>query len=168
MQASLAEKQAEITHNATKPLVDSQRKIHLTLQQERDRVHFLATLMANAEMKRRIDQIYAEKHKEGGVTLSFSEEDDNAKVILKGITVADLGNFKSLTGRDVYQNKNGEFEMELPRRLFNSGYYNNRNDKLKKDMQTLAMAVKASGYETITMELAHAEPKIALKMAQEA
>jgi hypothetical protein len=59
----------------------------------------------------------------------------------------------SLTGRTISQNGNGQFQMEMPNNNFPSigGMYYYSTPAFEVDTLSLAMAVRASGYQTITM-----------------
>ncbi|WP_133126826.1 hypothetical protein [Legionella nagasakiensis] len=174
MKAALKESHDKELETFDKTMNERLTKLHQEAQLERDRIHFLAALYQNNETMRRVINEMAEQNRKpkgtAGITAEFSASENAQqlqRVILKGINVRDIENLQTVTGRPLNKIKDG-YSMEFPNRLSSPFYYGGWNSKLKSDMMSMVLAIKASGYETITMSLNHKDPKHADEMARKA
>lgn len=149
------DKQLEEFEKSTK---DSLDKLHKASASQSTELLFVANLYENAkknknkEMIQELEGLIAKQRKKMGlppetstVQVGFSPD----KVTLTGIKVKDIEKIKSDTGREIKQQSDGSFVMQLP--MINPFYYQDPRQNVKADMMLIAQAVKASGYDAIEM-----------------
>ncbi|KTD65015.1 hypothetical protein [Legionella shakespearei] len=136
---------------------DALSKLHGSSAEENKQIAFIAHLARLDDTNRKQIEAIAEemRKKKGienpehrtGVDVNFDED----KTRITGIKISDLPHFKTLTGKTIVQNPPGTFSIEMPR--IDPLYYQDPRQKPLADMSQIAMAVKASGYDTITMNV---------------
>jgi|GEM_PF-6449594 len=140
---------------------NSVKKSIIEIHKEQDRVTFLAALYeSSSEMRAEIDRLAAEnsKGKDSNVAVEYNSAEGLAT--FKGIKVEDLKIIKAITsGRDITKIPPGTFSMKLPNRWWAPLYSGGYTKGMKADLMTMAMAVKASGYSSITMSVSHKKDK---------
>ncbi|AHE67773.1 hypothetical protein [Legionella oakridgensis] len=175
METSLKESHQKELAAFDKTMNERLTKMHQEAQNERDRIHILAAMYENNATMRRIINELADKNRKpkgtGGITLSLETSDDEKrlkKVLFQGIQIQDLETIETVAGRSLTRTKDGGFAMEFPHRLSSPFYYGGWNSKMKEDIMSMVLLVKASGHETITMSLNHKDPEHANELARKA
>ncbi|WP_133130297.1 hypothetical protein [Legionella yabuuchiae] len=167
---SFKSSQSTYTKAAIEPLANSHREILNQIESENSRIFALAGLYnKNEAIKAYIDQLYEKNRKSpgAGVTIQIGDE-DGSSALFKGIKIEDLPVLETQTGLNINKHGNGEFSIQMPRPLFSTAYHRGWNSKMKEDLQSLALMVRASGYDTITMDIDHPDPERCMKLAAEA
>lgn len=134
------------------------------LSTSRERVSLLAMIdHANAENRANIDKLVAATS--GDLTAGVASASRTKSSRYKGIDVGQLKTFVTATGRKV----NGEgdsYTLELPNRLLSPFYYSNPKHNLKADIMMLPLALKARGFDAITMNINHPDKEYAKELAR--
>ncbi len=151
---------AKFDEGVKKPL----SKMHNLSQLEVDRLFYFAVLkkynkameieidrLHDKAMEIEIDRLHDANHQDGSPNVVVQQGRKGNRALFKGMKPSDLQTLKTITGRDITVNENGTFSMELPNNITGVGYYNSSEEKLKADMMGLAGAVRACGYDSITM-----------------
>lgn len=156
--------------NSTK---DALTKLHNSSAEEGKQVAFIAHLARLDDTNRKqIEAIAEEMRKKRGIDITPKETGvrvnwDENKAKITGISIKDIPTFKTITGRDVVQNPPGTFTIEMPR--INPKYYQDPRQKPLADMMQIALAVKASGYDSITMNVNFKnDPELAMERGRQA
>ncbi len=97
-----------------------------------------------------------------GITATAAGDLPNSKTIQQNIK-----QFQTNSGRTITQTEDNSYAMKIPTRN-NIFYHNGRQDYLLGDLQTLALAVRASGHSKITMEFNGTNEKDMELIAQKA
>jgi hypothetical protein len=154
---------------ALKPLEDSHQKLHKDEQKELNRISYFAQMYSNnKEFRKQVDKIAAEKAARSNVTVELTQSHDTSLAIFRDLKVQDIENLQTITGRPLQQQKDGSFSMELPRKFLSPLFYSGNRNRLKQDMQSIAMAIKAGGHTHITMDITSKDPDHAKLLAREA
>ncbi|HHL3491873.1 TPA: Dot/Icm T4SS effector Ceg25 [Legionella pneumophila] len=132
---------------------ESLNQLHKASASESSEYLFLANLYENnKEMRQTLEKLYAEERKRKGlppesttVQVGISEN----KIDLNGIKLKDIPVIKSITGREIHQQPDGSFAIQMP--MINPFYYQDPRQNVKTDMMLIAQAIKASGYDSIEM-----------------
>lgn len=166
MIAHIETNHTEKTKELMESLINNQALLQDELAAEESRITLLAMLRRNnAAMKAEMDA-FSQANPEGEVSASLSQEQNTAN--LKGITINSLRTLQTLTGLQIIRNADNSYTMTLPRLLGHYAYHKGWNHKLKDDMQSLAMVVRASGYKKISISVQHKDPKEAQRLGREA
>lgn len=103
-------------------------------------------------MRQTLEKLYAKERQRKGlppesttVQVGISEN----KIDLNGIKLKDIPVIKSITGREIHQQPDGSFAIQMP--MINPFYYQDPRQNVKTDMMLIAQAIKASGYDSIEM-----------------
>lgn len=123
-------------------------------------ISLLAALHDGQKIVRQQIQALASKGKP--ISLSITESSDPS---LAGIKITDVKLAALGTGAQI-ERTGDVLKVEMPNRLFSPLYYGRFNSKLNADMMTLALAIKASGHEAITMTVDHHDEKYSMEMAR--
>ena len=147
--------------------------LHNCAQSNRDRISYLAIMYENnAFMKKEIDRLARENQEknpgienENPVIALGSSKNGIPIALLQGIKVTDMPIIESITGRKIHYDKDSNtFSMELPNvGLF---YYNSFNQSVDDDLRSLAQAIRACGYQKITMTVDYADEKYAMEIGR--
>ncbi|GGI79173.1 hypothetical protein [Legionella impletisoli] len=169
LKKELKDSQADNKQRVTEPLEKSHAEMLKQLEYENERVFALAGLYNKSKaVKQYIDNLHAQNRNsvapDANAYLTITEK----AVLFKGIKIEDLPVLETQTGRTIQKQGNGEFSMKLPRPIFSPAYHRGWNKKMKEDLQSLALMVKASGYDKITMDISHTDPERCAKLAMEA
>lgn len=180
MKQALEDKQKEELTAFEKEMNTPINELHKELQREGDRISFLTNLarVDRSDMAEEIRRVQLIKEEEeilaaraahtgaGKATLVTASSDKS----LKNIKPLDLEFMRSLTGRKIKINKEaGTFEMSLPHQWWDPQYYKGRMNELQTDLRMLAQAIKASGHDSITMNINQPQnEEFARKLAREA
>ncbi|HHS7961794.1 TPA: Dot/Icm T4SS effector Ceg25, partial [Legionella pneumophila] len=151
-------KELEETHKKQlgefdKSTSDSLNQLHKASASESSEYLFLANLYENnKEMRQTLEKLYAKERQRKGlppesttVQVGISEN----KIDLNGIKLKDIPVIKSITGREIHQQPDGSFAIQMP--MINPFYYQDPRQNVKTDMMLIAQAIKASGYDSIEM-----------------
>lgn len=136
-------------------------------QKEMARLSLIMALFNRDEKMREelIAIVQSKKPTKGEVQAEFG---DNS-AFFKDLDIKDIANLSTITGRTISRLPDGKgFVMELPNLLFSSSYYRGSLDRMKGDMMSFALTVRASGYEAIKMNISHPNEKHRLLLAREA
>jgi hypothetical protein len=136
---------------------DALSKLHGSSAEENKQIAFIAHLARLDDTNRKqIEAIATEMRKKKGIEdperrtgVDVNFDDDKTKI--SGIKISDLPHFKTITGKTIVQSAPGTFTLEMPR--IDPLYYQDPRQKQLADMEHIAQAVKASGYDTITMNV---------------
>ena len=153
-----------------KGLDEPLKKMHESLQKERDRVFFLATLAAHSKSVNAAihKKYYNRKTAEGkSVPVTIEAGNKNPRAIFKNITIAELETIQTATGRKLERQPDGSYHMDLPNRLFGFGYYYSSHNNLKADFMTMANAIRCNS-QSITMTIKNDDEDFALKLGRAA
>lgn len=153
----LSESHSKQLQEFDKSTSDALSKLHGSSAEENKQIAFIAHLAKLDDTNRKqIEDIAAQMRKTKGIEepnrrtgVSVNYDEDKAKIT--GIKISDLPHFKTLTGKTIVQNPPGTFVMEMPR--IDPLYYQDPRQKPLADMTHIAQAVKASGYDSITMDV---------------
>ncbi|HAT8750401.1 TPA: Dot/Icm T4SS effector Ceg25 [Legionella pneumophila] len=151
-------KELEETHKKQlgefdKSTSESLNQLHKASASESSEYLFLANLYENnKEMRQTLEKLYAKERQRKGlppesttVQVGISEN----KIDLNGIKLKDIPVIKSITGREIHQQPDGSFAIQMP--MINPFYYQDPRQNVKTDMMLIAQAIKASGYDSIEM-----------------
>ncbi len=133
------------------------------LSNSRERVSLLAMLNQKEENRIAIEKLIAASSGDlsaGGASASRAKGGR-----YKDVDVGQLKTFLTATGRKV----NGEgdsYTLALPNRLLSPLYYGNPKHNLKADIMMLPMALKARGFDSITMNISHPDKEYAKELAR--
>ena len=171
MRQALVKSQVDALKVFEKGISDPIVQLHNVAQKERDRVTFLATMSANnKEMLMEIERLYLEnkdKRIASGVSAAQVSLKGN-RAIFKGIRVEDMKVISSITGRKITNNGNGSFQMDFPHHFFRPDYYSSANNNTKQDLMSLVGAVRATGSDTIILDIENPTEKHGLEVLRQA
>ncbi|MCL9682546.1 hypothetical protein [Legionella maioricensis] len=170
----------------------SETTLHKAAAAEQSELLFIANLHKNnAEMRQRIIDIAEQKRQKAiqdaiakGETPPPSPPAVTATIgasanglVLSGITMADIGTIKTLSGKyDIVPvpGQAGSYTMDMGSSalfgatLFNPGYYQDPRQNVLADFTLMAQAVRASGYEKIKLEMDFEPEEVAKERARQA
>lgn len=138
---------------------------HVAAMAQRDKIFFLQNLALNENMKKLIHQKAMEKGTLPS-TITIGEENDPSN-LYKDLELKDFPQFETAEGVAVsYDPDKNAFQAQLPMRP--SPFYTSGDHKVQLTLMTLAYGIKASGHDSITMKVNHADPEHAEFLAKEA
>ncbi|KTD16683.1 hypothetical protein [Legionella jordanis] len=137
---------------------ESIKDIQEAIQRERDRIAYIGAMRDrnDKEFRDAIDKLIQQKGAQGAAT--FSSNPNSGSADLKGIKVDDLPLLKTITGRNIRKGEDGSFHLELPW-YHRVQYWFSHHQKIDYDIQSIAEAIRACGYDKITMEVSHNDPE---------
>tara|TARA_Y100000588_G_C14233638_1_gene916323 strand:- start:359 stop:1807 length:1449 start_codon:yes stop_codon:yes gene_type:complete len=170
----IKEQHAKQLETAVKPLTDSHIELENHLQKDRDRIFLLATMYKDKEMKKMIDALADKNANDRNCVIDVKagdkEPEKDPTAVFKGIKIEDLEYLKTTTGRKLEKHGDG-YRMILPTYFsFESSmkYYSQYSTKMREDFQSMAMVIRAQGYNSITTNVKHGNQETAIKMGQAA
>lgn len=92
----------------------------------------------------------------------------DTSLTLKGISVKELPLIKSLTGKEIHQTSPGTFEVKMDSNLWDWRYYQSPRQNIETDFKLMAQAVRACGYDKITLNCDYDDPEISKERARQA
>jgi hypothetical protein len=164
----------------------SETTLHKAAAAEQSELLFIANLHKNnKEMRQRIIDIAEQKRQKAiqeaiarGETPPPSPPTVTATIgasangmVLSGITMADIGTIKTLSGKyDIVPvpGQAGSYTMDMGMTLFNPRYYQDPRQNVLADFTLMAQAVRASGFEKIKLEMDFDPQEVALERARQA
>ena len=153
--------------------------LHTAAASEMSQLLFIANLRKNnVEMQQKIAELAALKRQQAGfdpLNTTVTVGIDKDQISLAGITVADLGTITSITGKEIRQDGKGNFSMTMEGYSIASplsslkylAYSQDPRQNVKADMLLMAQAVKACGYDKITMNVNFENPTVANTRARQ-
>lgn len=143
-------------------------ELHKAAEQQLKAFLFMADLSKNdPKMQAMIEQL-AEKNRSGATNVSVHISEDRADISC--VNLDQLTFIQRLGGGKITPKKDDEgnlvYSLDMGMKFTNPRYY--FNDHHKKDMETMAQAIRASGSETITMSLTFKNEKVAEERARQA
>ncbi len=171
----LEESQAAQLEEFKKSTTDSLTKLHQSAAAQNSELIFIANLHKNNKaMREEINKIAEEKKQQGLLPPQPTTATIGIKpkhMELTGVSLADIKVIKSLTGKDIKQDKPGVFTIEYnwsispSEFLYNQSIYQNHIT----DMTLMAAGVKAAGYNTVTFNIDGIQPEsVAMERARQA
>lgn len=150
------------------------KKFYSAMQKEFDRIALLGDRYErDKQMRAAIDELakqrkLSERPPQGsGTTATINA--DTAEARLRGIRVQDLDTVNTLTGRALTKNTDGSYSMKLSKDwIFFDRKARDATKSVEKDLASLAHTIKATGAETITMEIKAADPDKAKELGKKA
>ncbi len=138
------------------------KNLHVETQNEHARIAFLAALYKDKEMKKIIDAEInrINQNKPANATILANSEVPNE--LFKGVKVENLVQINSMSGRNtiIYDKESKTFGLQLP--LLDI------DNQVQKDLESLALTIKASGHSNITMKMNHPNKEKAEKLGRKA
>ncbi|HAU2240239.1 TPA: hypothetical protein JBK70_05610 [Legionella pneumophila] len=132
---------------------ESLTQLHKASASESTEYLFLANLYENnKEMRQTLEKLYAKERERKGLPPESTTAHvgiSAQKIDLSGIKLKDIPVIKSITGREIHQQPDGSFTINMP--MINPFYYQDPRQNVKTDLMLLAQAIKASGYDSIEM-----------------
>ncbi|HAT8179436.1 TPA: hypothetical protein JA361_08175 [Legionella pneumophila] len=132
---------------------ESLNQLHKASASESTEYLFIANLYENnKEMRQTLEQLIAKERERKGLppeTTTVQTTITPEKISLNGIKLKDVPVIKSITGRELHQQPDGSFTINMP--MINPFYYQDPRQNVKTDLMLLAQAIKASGYDAIEM-----------------
>ncbi|STX43514.1 coiled coil domain protein [Legionella donaldsonii] len=147
------------------------KKFYSAMQKEFDRIALLGDRYErDKQMRAAIDTLAAQRAaNEPRRSTTVSIQADQSTAILRGIKVQDLDTINTLTGRPLTKNTDGSYSMKLSKDwIFFDRKARDVTKSVEKDLASLAHTIKATGAETITMELTAADPDKAKELGKKA
>ncbi|KTD15950.1 coiled coil domain protein [Legionella lansingensis] len=153
---------AEFENSVNKGITD----IQTAIQREHDRISYLAGLLSltdkNTSARRKaIQDLYDEHRRQNpdayNDPVSLLTNPPTGDASLKGVRPDKLKLIHSITGIPI-TNENGTFHMQLPAWWQDPLYHNSRHQNVDYDIQNLAEAVRACGYDKIIMSVSCDNP----------
>jgi hypothetical protein len=169
MLSNLQETQKKQIEEFDKANQESLKTLHGAAAKQRQAFLFIASLAKNDEqMRRQIEELAIANQKPTNDQNLQIEANDEEKPSISSVNLDQL-KFIQLIGGGKINRAEGQpvsYSLELGARIKNLGYY--VNDRHKRDMQVMAMAVRASGSEGISMKLKFKDEKLAEERARQA
>lgn len=178
MQATLKESQTKELAEFNKS-VDIPAKMHDAAKIEHRRVSTFARLYEQSErMRKEIDELYKKNQQNGSADINIFQGQHGSAAMFKGLKLTDLPFIESVTGikikpRPMGKDKDGNelcsFSMQLPNRILRADYYYSSHNKVKADLLCLVGAVRAAGYDSVTLRIdLDKDPEHAMEVARAA
>lgn len=148
-------KQLEEFDKSTSESLD---KLHKASASQATELLFVANLYENAkknknkEMLMELEGLIAAQREKMGLppeTTTVQVGISPDKITLSGVKIDTIKKITSDTGREIHQQKDGSFVMQLP--MINPRYYQDPRQNVQADMMLIAQAIKAKGYDSIEM-----------------
>lgn len=158
----------QFTDDNNKPL-----KTLFEESQKRTReIAFLAYLKNNNEaMAKEIEDLHRahldKANPPGEAEIIVNKKADRTEVQFSGVSLSKLEIIKTVTGRDI-ENKDGAFTMKFGMHLTHAKYYLDPRHNVTSDFCTMAQAVRASGHDSIKMNLNFDPQKLAEERGRQA
>lgn len=171
MLSTLEKKHAEQLTQFEKDINEPIEKLHAAQKMEDDRVVFLARLYDNKQntaFRDEINRLHQEHLKAQAQGVSVAFEQDSNRAIFEGIKVTDVSTIESCTGLKVVVGKDGTFSMALPNRLMSPLYYHSSQNYPEADIISIPEALRACGYEKVTMTINHKNQEHAMELGRAA
>ena len=141
-------------------------KLHNAAATEVRRLLFLNELQKVKKMQPEFAD--ALNKKQGGDTYAVIQNDNNNPGVAE-LNISDLANIKTATGQTITQ-KEGVFKLKLGWQIASPLYYGLgfSSSNIKQDLSTMAKAVKASGNDTINVNVTFGNKALAEERAKQA
>lgn len=162
------------TKRAERELNTSVTKFYDVLDQEFDRIALLGDRYErDRQMRAAIDELAKQRKlnepRPPGTGATATINVDQAEARLKGIKIQDLDQINTLTGRPLTKNTDGSYSMKLSKDwIYFDGKARSLSKSVEKDLSSLAHTIKATGADTITMEINETNPEKAKELGKKA
>jgi hypothetical protein len=132
--------------------------LHNAAAKDMTQLLFIANLHKNkVQTAKNIADLSEQNRKDAGIAPVVMLDGSN-EISLTGITVADLDTITSITGKQIINEGNGKFKLNQAStasilNLWDFFYHQDWKQNSKADILLMAQAVRASGYEYITLDV---------------
>lgn len=131
----------------------------------KERVAFLAMINQIEANRAKILALTATK---GEIATRQTTTADANSAYYKNVDLKQLDEIITITGNKVTKSGEQSYSLALPNRLLSPLYYANNKHNVKRDIMMLPLALKARGFDTVTMRIQHPNKEYEKELARTA
>jgi len=141
----------------------SEAKTKLTdaMGQQVREFEYLAMLYKHTKTREKIERLYMlhkEKLNPDPNKPAVLTQANNGSIKISNVSLDQLDVITTITGKEITKNPDGSYTAKFGMRLFNMGYYSDFRQNVLTEHINIAQGVRASGHDTIIMELDYDDP----------